>query len=178
MIINLGDPIASKIIIEVSKKNLKEYIPFKDLEVNLIVDCSRYIPNDAKYFNVILTCAIAMALNALKIRYSIGLVADYSFKVELKKINNEHSIEYFQMLLDCIFLPRLMTHYASCLNYVIDKFETRNKISSERVFVMISNGLDKELKLTKKWSEKIYFGIEHCCLPIVSYFCSRKLYIN
>ena len=164
MIINLGDPIASKIIIEVSKKNLKEYIPFKDLEVNLIVDCSRYIPNDAKYFNVILTCAIAMALNALKIRYSIGLVADYSFKVELKKINNEHSIEYFQMLLDCIFLPRLMTHYASCLNYVIDKFETRNKISSERVFVMISNGLDKELKLTKKWSEKIFSNDKHSFL--------------
>ena len=68
------------------------------------------------------------------------------------------------MLLDCIFLPRLMTHYASCLNYVIDKFETRNKISSERVFVMISNGLDKELKLTKKWSEKFFSNDKHSFL--------------
>ena len=30
----------------------------------------------------------------------------------------------------------------------------------------------------KKNNKKFYFGIEHCCLPIVSYFCSRKLYIN
>ena len=134
-IINISEPISSKIINEISKKNLKEYIPFKDLEANLLIDCSRYISDDAKYFNVILTCGIAMALNALKIKYSIGLISDYSFKIELKKINNEHRQDYFQMLLDCIFLPRLMTHYASCLNYAIDKFETKNKM----IFFIISN---------------------------------------
>ena len=163
-IIELSEPISSEIIIELSKKNLKEFIPFKELEVNLLIDCSRYISDDAKYFNIIIICGIAMALNALKIKYSLGLIGDYSFKIELKKIIDEHNLDYLKMALDCIFLPRLMTYYASCLNYVIDKFETRNKISSQRVFIIISNGLDKELRLTKKWKEKFFSNENHSFL--------------
>ena len=163
-IIQISWPISTGIISEISKKNLKEYIPFNNLEVNLLVDCSRYISNEAKYFNVILFCGIANALNALKIRYSIGLVADYQFKIELKTVDNPHNNKYLQMVLDCIYCDRLLTRYASCINYAIEKFQTKNKINSDRVFIMISNGLDKELKLRKKWEEKFFNNIKHSFL--------------
>ena len=161
---NISYPIAARIITEVSKKNLKEYIPFKNLEVNILIDCSRYIPNESKYFNIILLCSITIALNALKIKYNIGLVSDFHFKIELKKIDEPHKLEYIQMALDCIFIPRLMTSYASCLNYAINKFSSINHKSSERLFIMISNGLDKNLKLTKKWNEKFFSNIKHSFL--------------
>ena len=157
-------PISESIITEISKKNLKDYIPFKMLEVNLLIDCSRYISNEGKYFNVIITCGIARALNALKIKYSIGLVADYQFKIELKTIEDSHDEKYFQMILDCIYCCRLMTHYASCIDFAREKFNTRNKNNSERVFIIISNGLDKELKLRKKWAEKFFNNDKHSFL--------------
>ena len=163
-IISISTPISAAIINEISKKNLKEYIPFKELEVNLLIDCSRYISKEGKYFNVILVFGIAMALNALKIKYSIGLVADYEFKIELKTINDAHDNKYFQMLIDSIYCPRLMTHYASCIHYAIENFKTMHKIGANRVFIMISNGLDKELKLRKKWAEKFFNNIKHSFL--------------
>ena len=163
-VIKISLPISTSIITEISKKNLKDYIPFKELEVNLLVDCSRYISNEGKYFNAILATGIAMALNALKIRYSIGLMADYQFKIELKTIDDEHNNNYLQMLLENIYCPRLMTHYASCLDYAIEKFKTKEKKNSDRVFIMISNGLDKELKLRQRWAETFFKNDRHSFL--------------
>ena len=56
------------------------------------------------------------------IKEIIGLIADYQFKIELKTIDNEHNNNFLQMILECIYCPRLMTHYASCLYYAIEKF--------------------------------------------------------
>ena len=160
-ILNISESISSKIIIEASKRIITKKIPFENIEVNFIVDCSRYLSEEAKYFNMIILCGIAVALNCLKIKYSLGLMGDGDFKIEIKKINEPHDKEHLQKILDCVFIPRCVTDCFSCIKHVKEKFESRDRINVERVFFILSNGIDKNLKYIKEWANEIFNNDKH-----------------
>ena len=58
------------------------------------------------------------------------------FKVVLKKLDEEHSIENLQKALDYIFIKRCNTNFASCIktDTDTDKFKTLNE-DWQRVFI-------------------------------------------
>ena len=155
-LLNISETISSKIIIEASKRNITKNIPFEDIEVYFIIDCSRYLSEEVKYFNMIILCGIAVALNCLKIKYSLGLMGNDDFKIEIKKISEPHNKDHLQRMLDCIFIPRYMINYFSCIKHVKEKFESKDKENSEKVFFILSNGMDKNLKFIKEWANEIF----------------------
>ena len=59
--------------------------------------------------------ALIIVFNSLEIPYLISEVGDNGFKVVLKELNEEHSIESLQKALDCIFIKRTNTNIASCI---------------------------------------------------------------
>ena len=155
-ILNISEVISSKIIIEASQRIISKNIPFENIEVNLIIDCSRYLSDETKYFNMIILCGIAVALNCLKIKYSLGLMGDGDFKIEIKKISDLHDKEHLQKILDCIFIPRYMTNYFSCIKHVKEKFDSKIGVHAEKVFFIISNGMDKNLKFINEWANEVF----------------------
>ena len=71
--------------------------------------------------------------DSLEIPYLLSVVGDSGFKVVLKELDEEHSIENLQKVLDCIFIKRSNTNIASCIKTAIDKFKTLNE-KAQRVF--------------------------------------------
>ena len=60
-------------------------------------------------------CALTTVFYSLEIPYLISVVGDNGFKVVLKELDEEHSIESLQKALDCIFIKRSNTNIASCI---------------------------------------------------------------
>ena len=84
--------LAARILVEISKLNLKQEIKYKNLEVNILIDCARTITDSEIYFVMFQVCALSTAFHSIKIPYLISLIGDNGFKVVLKNLFDEHSI--------------------------------------------------------------------------------------
>ena len=148
----------SKIISNVSSINLLNEIPFRDIEANILLDCTRTISDENKLFMILITCGLTSALNALEIPYCVGLIGDSNFKIIIKSFEEPHSEEALQRIMECIFISRYKTDLATCIKYAIDKFPHNCK---NRVFYTLTNGMDPELKKINRWKEVIFNNKEN-----------------
>jgi len=160
--------LSSRIFSNISKLNLTEEIPYKNLEINILLDCARTISKTEKFFVMFQVCALTTVFYSLEIPYLISVVGDNDFKVVLKELDEDHSIESLQKTLDCIFIKRSNTNLASCIKTAIDKFKTLDNENSQRVFYMFTNGLDEEFALYEQWKDRIFTNPNHSFAFILS----------
>lgn len=104
---------------------------------------------------MLIVCALSVAFHTLEIPFSLSLVGDKDFKILIKKIEDDYNENYLQKMLDCIFIHRYKTKYASCFYYAINNFKSEN-INLNREYIIISGGIDAELKLIKSWAKSIF----------------------
>ena len=81
------------------------------------------------------------------------LIGDSSFKIIIKSLEEPHSEEILQRIMECMFISRYKTDLATCIKYAIDKFPHNSK---NRVFYTITNGMDPELRKINRWKEAIF----------------------
>ena len=153
--------LSSRLYSAISKLNLEHEIPFKNLEINILLDCARTIGDTEKFFVMLQVCALTTVFYSLEIPYLISVVGDSGFKVVLKELDEEHSIENLQKALDCIFIKRCNTNIASCLKTATDKFKSLKNDDAHRVFYMFTNGLDEEFALSEQWKDRIFTNPNH-----------------
>ena len=160
--------LANRIFSVISKGNLKNEIPFKDLEVYILLDCARTISSTDKFFTMFQVCALTTALYNLEIPYLLSVVGDSGYKVVLKELDEEHSYEALQKALDCIMIKRCNTNIASCVKTALEKFgpEKINE-NRQRVFYIFTNGLDEEYKLYSQWRENIFKDAFNCTFAFI-----------
>ena len=152
--------LSNRIFLAISQLNLTQEIPYKNLEVNILLDCARTIGDTEKFFVMLQVCALTTVLYSLEIPYLIAVVGDSGFKVVLKELDEEHSIENLQKALDCIFIKRCNTNIASCIKTATDEFKSLQE-DSHRVFYMFTNGLDEEFALFDQWKDRIFVDPNH-----------------
>jgi len=160
--------LAERIFIEVAKLNLKYEIPYKNLEANILIDCARTISNNEKYFVMFQVCALATVFHSLEIPYLISLIGDSGFKVVLKNLCDEHSIENLQKVLDCVFIKRYKTKIFSCIK-AIDNYNSLDK-DSHRIFYIFTNGLDEEFGLIEQIKDMAFLNEYNSLVFIFSKF--------
>ena len=150
--------LTSKLIAYISQINSdqKNYeFNFNKIEINILFDCARLISDENKYINILLICGLVKCCYSLGISYSLSLIGDSDFKINIKSIEDEHSDLYLQKLLDCAFIKRNLTQLSACLKYFIDNFKPKND-DMNRIFFIFTNGIDEELKKVKAWKSKIF----------------------
>ena len=148
--------LSSRLYSTISNLNLRYEFPYKNLEVNILLDCARTIGDTEKFYVMLQVCALTTVFHSLEIPYLISVVGDSGFKVVLKELDEEHSIDNLQKALDCIFIKRCNTNIASCIKTAIDKFKSLKGDNAHRVFYMFTNGLDEEFLLTEEWKKNIF----------------------
>ncbi len=153
--------LSNRLFTSISQINLKEEIPFKNLEINILLDCARTIGDTEKFFVMLQVCALTTVFHSLEVPYLISVVGDSGFKVVLKELEEEHSIEHLQKALDCIFIKRCNTNIASCIKTASEQFKTLNNDNAHRFFYMFTNGLDEEFGLFEQWKDKIFINNNH-----------------
>lgn len=140
-------------------------IPQSKIAVNILVDCSSFISDENKVFNMMIICALTQALDSLGIPYSAAVVADKNFKCIIKKFDEVHSPKCLQKIFDCLLIKRFRTKLASSVKFAIDymKFSNNNNNDNEqkedrpyRAIFVFSDGLDEHLVLTHSWMEKVF----------------------
>ena len=146
--------LSEKIFYKISKLNLKQEIPFNNLEINILSEFSRTISDEEKFFVMFQVCALSIVCHSIEVPYIISLIGDSKFLVILKDIDEEHSFENLQKVLDCIFIKRYNTNILSCLKNTINKFKTLNN-DAQRVFYIFTNVLNKDFCQFKEW-EKLF----------------------
>lgn len=155
--------LSNEIIFRITQENLKNEIPFKNLEVNILLDYARTISEIENAHVMIQVCSLATAFYSLEIPYLISVVGDSGFKVALKKLTDKHSIDYLQKTLDCIFIKWNKTNIASYIETAIELFKDNNENSendeSQRVFYIFTNGFDEELFYMNNWKKKFLIKI-------------------
>ena len=159
-LINESSYLAVYLYSAISEKSKTNNIPFNNIEVNILIDCARIISDQTKYYNMLLVCGLSIALHSIEIPFSLSLVGDKDFKIVIKKITDQFDEKYLQQILDCIFIQRYKTRYASCLNYAINNYKTKD-INTNRVFILISGGIDSELRLINSWRENIFNNMKN-----------------
>ena len=146
-------PLSSEFIIYASEYE----IPFKEICVNILIDCSYYISDENKIYNMYLVCAITFALNALEIPFTISLVSDEKFKIILKKFDESYSKESLQKVLDCLLIRRYRTKIASSLKFAEQLMEYSNKEERPyRAIFLFTDRLDETLVQKELWSNTIF----------------------
>ena len=148
--------LSNRIFYHISKMNLIQEIPYKNLEVNILLDCARSISYYEKLYVILQICALSTVFYSLEIPYLISIVGDSGFKIVLKELDEDHSILNLQKALDCIFINRFNTNIASCIKTATAKFKSLDINNAHRVFYMFTNGLDEELSLYDQWKERIF----------------------
>jgi len=152
---NIGDlyqrgmSLANKIIKDLSEKS----IPFSHTSVNLLLDCSGFISIENKLKQFVIVCGIVNALNIVNINYAISIVGDSQFECTLKPFDVEHSMEYLQKVLDCLFIKRFIGKNANAIQYAL-KFTKANSLY--RTILIFSDGLDEDFLLTDAWKAKLF----------------------
>ncbi len=150
--------LTSKIYSMVAQFNyndLNDEILFNKLEANIIIDLARTISNENRYFNMLMICGLACALNFLSIPYTLSAIGDSDFKVRIKNANEPHSDLILQKLYDICFIKRNVTQLPACLKYFIDNYSPKEE-SINRVYYIFTNGFDDELKKCRAWQSKIF----------------------
>ena len=146
---------------QIFKLSLAKEIQYKNLEINILLDCARTINDSEKFFVILQICELTTVFYSLEIPYLISVVGGCDFKVVLKELNGEYSIESLEKALDCIFIKRWNTNIASCIKTAIDKFNTLKCENSQKVYYMFTNGLGDEFALYKQWKERIFTNPNH-----------------
>jgi len=82
-------------------------------------------------------CALTTVFYSLEIPYLISIVGDSVFKIVLKELNEEHSIESLKKVLVCIFIKRSNSNIASCIKITKDKFKTLDKKIVKEYFIYL-----------------------------------------
>ena len=137
--------IAAKIYSIAQIVNLNQEIPFKNTEVNILIDVSRTIGDNDKLFNMLLLCGISLGFNSLKIPYAITLIGDGEFNIIIKQVSELYNPIILQKVLDCIFIKRCNTELASSLKIAQKNIKNKNEINN--LFIILTNGIDEELRI-------------------------------
>ena len=145
--------LSSQFIIEASENE----IPYKKICVNILIDCSYFICDENKIYNMYLVCAITNALYYLEIPYSIALIADEKFKIILKHFDEPHSKENLQKILDCLLIRRYRTKIASSLKFAEQLMGYPIKGNRPyRTIFMFTDGLDESLVQKDLWPNNVF----------------------
>ena len=135
-------------------KEASEYeIPYENICVNILIDCSIYINDLNKIYNLISIFGLIESLFELKIPYSVTVISDEKFRTVIKDFHEPHSIEIAQRIRDCVMIQRFKSNYASNLKFALDNLKFNNKNREQRAFFLFSDGLNENLKLAKNWAE-------------------------
>ena len=145
--------IAAKLYYFAQSANLNQEIPFNNTEANIIIDVSRTIGDNDKLFNILLLCGISLGLNSLEIPYAITLIGDGLFNIVIKHASEPYNPLIFQKVLDCIFIRRCNTELASSLKICQNYYKNKNDIN--KLFIVLTNGLDEELCLIEQFKNEI-----------------------
>ena len=146
-----GMILANNLVKTLSEKN----IPFAQISVNLLIDCSGFIKIQDKLKQFTIICGITNALNIVNIKYAISIVAESQFPCTLKPFDVEHSLEYLQKVLDCLFIKRFIGKNVNWINYALNK---TNPNTLYRAILIFSNGMDEDFLLIDEWKEKIFIN--------------------
>lgn len=130
-------------------------IPYENMCANILIDCSGYINNINKIYNLIAVYGLLEGLYELKIPYSITMISDENFRAVIKDFNEAHSKEVIQKILDCAMIKRFKSNYAKNLKFSIDNLKYYNSNRKQRAFYLFSDGLNEDLKLSKSWADLI-----------------------
>ena len=141
-------------VAQINFNDINDEIPFNKLEANIIIDLARTISNENRYFNMLMVCGLAFALNYLSIPYTLSAIGDSDFKVRIKG-SEAHSELILQKLYDICFIKRNVTQLPACLKYFMDNYPAKDE-SINRVYYVFTNGFDDELKKCKAWQTKIF----------------------
>lgn len=88
-------------------------IPRSEFAVNILVDCSSFISDENKIFNMLIICALTHTLNTIEIPYSVAVIADQNFKCIIKEFEEPHSIKCLQKICECLLIKRFRTKLAT-----------------------------------------------------------------
>ena len=157
-LIEYSNFLISKMTSNLSSFNLLINNPLRDTEANILLDCTRTISNENKLFMLLITCSLTSVLNTLDIPFCIGLIGDSNFKIIIKPFEEPLSEEVLQRVMECIFISRYKTNLATCVKYAIDNFPHN---FTNRVFYILSNGMDPELRKINRWKELIFNNKEN-----------------
>ena len=157
-LIKLGSYLVSQFIQAAFEIN----IPRTKSAVNILVDCSSFISDENKIFNMFIICALTTTLHSLEIPYSVAVVADKNFKRVIKSFKEPHSSKCLQRICECMLIKRYRTKLASSIKFAIDYMKFDDNLSKEqkedrpyRSIFVFSDGIDEQLILAKEWSEKV-----------------------
>ena len=144
-----GMTLAYKIIKKMSEKK----IPFSNISVNLLIDCSGFINIEDKLKQFLIICGIAYALYIVNIQYAISIVGDSQFQCTLKPFDLDHSIEHLQKVFDCLFINRFIGKNANFIKYALN---CTNAKTYYRTILIFSNGFDEDFLLTDSWNKNVF----------------------
>ena len=144
-----GVILANNLVKYISEKN----IPFSQMSVNLLIDCSGFINIENKLKQFTILCGIVNALNVVNINYAISVVAESQFACTLKPFDVDHSFIYLQKVLDCLFIKRFIGKNINWISYAMNK---TGASSLYRTILVFSNGMDEDFNLIDEWQEKIF----------------------
>ena len=142
-------------VAEINYNASDKEILFNKLEANIIIDLARTISETNKYFNMLMVCGLAYALNFLKIPYTLSAIGDSDFKIRIKELEDPHCELNLQKLYDICFIKRNVTQLPTCIKYFLEKYPPKND-STNSVYYIFTNGFDVELKKYKAWQNKIF----------------------
>ena len=141
---------------ELIKSASEQEVPFSNIAVNILVDCSSFISDENKVFNMMIVCALTNALTALKIPYSAAVIADQNFRCVIKPFEEPHSYIALQRICDCLLIKRYRTKLASSVKFAIDSMAyTIDSTRQNRAIFTFSDRLDEQLVPTNSWAESI-----------------------
>ena len=149
-LINQSMSLSQRLIVAVAN----QHIPFSQLCVNILVDCSCFISNENKMFNMMLICAMTYALDVLGVPYSAAVFSDSNFKCIIKTFEEKHSPFVLQKICDCLLIRRLCSNLPAIIKYGIDNMEHSTR--KQRAVFTFTNGLDEQIILTKSWAESLF----------------------
>ena len=84
-LIESSEFLSSKIFSTISELNLKEEIPFKNLEINILLDCARTIGDTEKFYVMLQVCALTTVFHALEVPYLISWMRSILLKTFKKR---------------------------------------------------------------------------------------------
>ena len=144
-------------------------IPFKKIIVIFLIDGSCYINLKRKIINFYILCSYSLTCHLLGISYGIAVIADGKFKIILKQFEEPHSFEILEKVYECLMIRRFRDNLSCSQKFAKESFmfsaeynPKENEIPKfykehpKKIIITITDGLDEELKLTKKWNSLIF----------------------
>ena len=135
---------------ELIEKIIKLKINNKNICINVLSDSSFFISEKNKIFNIYLICGLTIALNFLKIPYSLILIGDIYYII--KKFEEPHSIYYLEKLLECTLIKRSRNKIPYSIKFTIDNMSIERE---NMIIFMFTNGIEETLILKEEWNKTL-----------------------